>query len=96
MTGLRIEGRLLITESERILRAQIGAHTSWANTEDRTARTRNARAKFNERFDDEVDPDRVLSPEERTKRADSARKAYFARLAFKSATARRARRSGGA
>jgi len=74
------------------LRGQIAAHTSWANTPDRPARTRNARAKFDERFDNEVDPDRKLPPAERAKRAESARKAYFAKLAFESAKARRAKR----
>jgi hypothetical protein len=43
-----------------------------------------------ERFVDEVDPNRVLSPPERQRRAEQARKAYFTRLALKSAQARRA------
>lgn len=86
----------MITESERVLRAQIAAHTSWAITTDRSARTRNARAKFDERFEREVDPNGVLPPDERAKRAENARKAYFAALALKSAKARRLRSAGGA
>lgn len=43
------------------------------------------------KFEREVDPDGILTPAERTRRAESARKAYFARLALKSATARRRR-----
>lgn len=69
----------------------IGAHESWARTEDRTARTAPAREAFNRRFEDQVDPDRALDPAERARRADSARKAYYARLALKSAQARRRR-----
>jgi len=43
------------------------------------------------RFIDEVDPGRVLPEADRLRRAESARKAYFASLALKSAKARRAR-----
>jgi len=43
------------------------------------------------RFEREVDPDGTLPPEERARRAEHKRKAYFARLALKSAKARRAR-----
>ena len=42
-----------------------------------------------DRFEREVDPDGVLSPEERARRAGHARKAYFTRLALQSAKARR-------
>jgi hypothetical protein len=42
-----------------------------------------------DRFAKQVDPDGVLPPEERAKRADSARRAYFLGLAAKSAKARR-------
>jgi hypothetical protein len=55
--------------------------------------TAKARAAFLERFVDQVDPDRRLSERERLRRAESARKAYFARLALKSAQARTSRRS---
>ena len=41
------------------------------------------------RFEKEVDPDGVLAPEERARRADQAKKAYFARLALLSAQKRR-------
>ena len=40
------------------------------------------------RFEREVDPDGVLTPQERTKRAENAKCAYFKRLALKSAKAR--------
>ena len=80
-----------LSPQERKLRAAIAAHQSWANTEDRSARTASAREAFHKRFEDQVDPDRTLPPAERRRRAEHARKAYFARLALKSAKARRAR-----
>lgn len=43
------------------------------------------------RFEREVDPDGVLDPCERAKRAESARQAYYAKLAYQSARARRER-----
>ncbi|MCB1006990.1 MAG: hypothetical protein KDB35_22595 [Acidimicrobiales bacterium] len=55
------------------------------------AGTAKARSAFLDRFEREVDPDGVLAPAERARRAHHARKAYFTRLAFKSAQARRAR-----
>jgi hypothetical protein len=63
---------------------RIGAHVSWANTKDRSARTAPARAALDQKFLDAADGDPV--------RAAHLRKAYFARLALKSAQARRARR----
>jgi hypothetical protein len=75
--------------SDRRQIGRIGGFTSWANTEDRTARTQPGREAFLARFEDEVDPKRQLSPQERARRAEAARKAYFARLALKSARVRR-------
>jgi hypothetical protein len=72
-----------LTPTQRSIRGQIGAHTSWANTKDRTARTAKARTAFDNRFLAEADGD--------PKRAEHLRKAYFARLALKSAQARRRR-----
>ena len=67
--------------AERRLVAAIAAHESWAKTPDRTARTAKARAALDARFlaDAGGDP----------KRAENLRKAYYARLALKSAQARR-------
>lgn len=75
-----------MTESEISLKASIAAHTSWANTLNRTARTANARRAFEDKFLAEADGDEL--------RAQSLRKAYFAKLALKSAQSRR--RGGGA
>jgi hypothetical protein len=85
-----------LTPVERSLRAQIAAHESWAHTEDRRARTENARRAMLEKFEDQVDPDHTLSPVERAKRAEHARKAHYKRLALKSAQARRRRGGVGA
>lgn len=81
-----------LSPAERKLRAQIAAHTSWANTDDRKARTANGTAALLSKFEREVDPEGTLDPAERARRAESARKAHFARLAFKSAQARRQRK----
>lgn len=77
--------------AERSLQARLAAHTSWAQTTDPAARTASARAAFLDRFEREVDKDGVLDPAERARRAEHARKAYFARLALRSAQARRRR-----
>jgi len=71
------------------LKAQAAAHASWANTDDRTARTASARSAAMARFEAQVDPDGVLTEAERSRRADHARKAYFTQLALKSVQARR-------
>jgi hypothetical protein len=76
---------------DRSLISRIGAAQSWANTKDRAQRTAPGRQKFDQRFEKQVDPDGVLTPDERRRRADHARKAYFLSLALKSAKARRAR-----
>jgi hypothetical protein len=72
-----------LTPNERHLRAQIAAHESWAVTDDRAARTAPARAALDQKFLDQAGGDPV--------KAESLRKAYFARLAFLSAQARRKR-----
>jgi hypothetical protein len=73
--------------------ASIASNTSWANTPDPTARTANGRAAFLSSFERQVDPDGILDPAERTRRAEYLRKAHFRRLALRSAQAR-ANRSG--
>lgn len=79
----------MAVEQERRLSARIAAHESWAHTPDRSARTAPARAALMGKFETEADPDGTLSPAERARRAEHLRKAYFARLALKSARARR-------
>jgi hypothetical protein len=47
------------------------------------------RKAFMDRFEREVDPEGVLEPEERQRRARAARSAYFCKLALRSARKRR-------
>ena len=67
--------------AELSLAGRLAAHESWARTTDRSARTAPARAAADARFLDQADGDPV--------RAGHLRKAYFARLALRSAQARR-------
>jgi hypothetical protein len=76
------------TPAQRSLRGRTAVLQSWAQTEDWTTRTTPGRRAFDARFDRQVDPDGVLAPDIRAKRAKAARQAYFAQLALKSAQAR--------
>lgn len=78
-----------LSPEQRSLRAKIAVHASWANTADPSARTAPGRKAFDQRFYDQVDPDRTLPEAERERRASHARSAYFSRLAYKSALVRR-------
>jgi hypothetical protein len=80
-----------LSPAERSLRARLAAHTMHAQHDAREI-TAAARAAFLARFEAEVDPDGVLTPEERRRRAEHARSAYFTRLAFAAAKARRQKR----
>ena len=73
--------------SQRSLVASIAAHTSWANTLDRTSRTAPARAALDQRFLDEAEGDPI--------RAAHLRKAFFQRLSLRSAQARAAKKASG-
>jgi hypothetical protein len=68
---------------------RIAAEISWSRTHDRRARTQPARDKFLERFEREVDPEGTLSPDERLRRAEHAKRAYMLRLAKRSSRARK-------
>lgn len=68
-------------KTERQLVASIAAHTSWANTENPTARTAPARAALEAKFLAEAGGD--------AERAAHLRAAYYKRLALKSAQSRR-------
>jgi hypothetical protein len=80
-----------MSQRERSLIASIASHESWAKTPDRAARTAPARRAMMDKFDREVDPHGVLTPQERAKRAENAKSAYYKRLALQSARARRSR-----
>lgn len=76
----------------RSLRARIAANAKWAFVGDRAAATAAARAAAESRFERQVDPDGTLPPAERAQRAESARKAFYATLAYRSAKARAKRK----
>jgi hypothetical protein len=79
-----------MTPAERSLWARIGAHSLHAKYES-SALTQKARASFLATFEEQVDPLHELSEAERLRRAQHARQAHMARLALKSAQARRRR-----
>jgi hypothetical protein len=72
---------------------QIAANIRWSK-EDPTRQGEILRAGLERRFIDEVDPTRELPEAERIRRAESARKAFYQRLALASAKARRERSAG--
>lgn len=75
----------MLSPKERSLRGRIGALRCHAGG---GTNTQPARDAFLARFEREVDPDGVLTPSERTRRADFARKAHMTTLALKSSRAR--------
>ena len=77
------------TPAEISLRNRAASNESWARTDDREARTRKARAGVFAKYEQQVDPDGRLSPEERRRRAVSLRTAHMQRLAVKSVRSRR-------
>ena len=72
-----------LTPEQRIMRAQLAAYTLHA-THDSTKLTEKARHASNvTRFEKLVDPDGILTPEERGRRVEHARRAYMRSLALK-------------
>jgi hypothetical protein len=67
----------LLTATQRTLRARAAAYALHAQG---GTSTKAGTAAFLERFEREVDPVGVLTPEERGRRAGFARKSYFAKL----------------
>lgn len=81
-----------LTPEQRTLRARAAAHARWAR-EDPRPQAALGQSGLVARFEREVDPDGVLPPAERARRAEHARKAYFTRLALESSKARSRRGS---
>ncbi len=77
---------LSLSPEQRSQRARIGGFAQKAKHDPKET-TRKARQVFNERFYAGIPAD--LPPAERDRRAEAARRAYFARLAFESSRARR-------
>jgi hypothetical protein len=82
-----------LSPTERSQIARVAAHVMHGHhsTEETT---RAGRKAFLDRFEREADPDNTLDPAERARRAGHLRKAHFARLALRSAKARRLRKGG--
>ena len=78
-----------MTPQERKLVGRIAALKMHAAGRTNTAPAREA---FLSRWGREVDPEGLLSPEERERRASFARRAYFAELALQSARTRARRK----
>lgn len=69
-------------------------HEYWATVDDRTAATQPARDAFRDRFLNEArEKFGDLAPDDLARRAENLRKAFYARLALKSAQARRKKTS---
>jgi hypothetical protein len=81
---------MAVSPAERRTLASAAANERWSRTDDRKAATATARKAFNEGFEKLVDPAGELAPDERARRAASARRAYMQRLALRSARTRRA------
>lgn len=82
-----------LSPDERSLRGRIGAYALHSKYDSREI-TRAARAAYLAKWTREVDPQGVLPEDERDRRAEAALKAHMAKLALKSAKARRARKAG--
>lgn len=74
------------------MRSRLAAHVLHAGRDGRetTAKARAAGPSSLAYFEKQVDPDGELEPVERQRRAESAKAAYFLRLAMKSVKSRRA------
>jgi hypothetical protein len=79
-----------LSASERRMRARKAALTSWARTEDRSARARRGHDGLLRKFEDEVDPNGTLSQNERRTRAQLLLDAHMEGLRLKASKARRA------
>jgi hypothetical protein len=72
-----------MTPAERTERARTAANARWKNELDRLKATEPGRRAIMERFEKEVDPDNLLSPAERRKRAENARREHLSRIRLK-------------
>jgi hypothetical protein len=82
---------LSLSPSQRRLRAQAAAYAMHAQGK---TNTRPATAAQLARFEREVDPDGLLDPVERARRAEFARRSYMTLLALKASRSRAAKAKG--
>lgn len=71
-----------LTPSQRTQRARIAARARWSQQDGSTG-TQAARTAFLDRFERQVDPNGELDPAERARRAESAKREHFQRLAYR-------------
>ena len=72
--------------------ATAAVEKSWANTPNRTARTQKARDTFLARFGAEVDPEGLLDPVERQRRAEHLLRSHMASIRLRGMKAARLKR----
>lgn len=70
-----------LTPSQRSQRARIAANARWARS-DGSEGTQAARDAFLAGFERQVDPEGRLDPAERLRRAESAKREHFQRMAY--------------
>jgi hypothetical protein len=82
---------MALTAGEKTLRAKLAAHAQHAQHDSRktTAAARKASPGSDSYWELQVDPEGLLAPQERVRRAGHAKKAHFYRLGLASARARR-------
>jgi hypothetical protein len=73
--------------------ARAAAHSSWAKTPDRAARTAAGREAAVARFEREVDPDGRMTAGDRRKAAVNAQRAHIYAMSQKGVDARQAKRA---
>lgn len=84
-----------MTPAERTLKARLAANERWSRADGR-AGTEAARAAFRDSFADAIRAEQPgLSEAEIARRAESRRRAFYGRLALRSAIARRKRKVEG-
>ena len=84
----------MLTPQERSIRARIGAHSLHSQHDTRVISAPGRKAagdKLNARLLLEIDPEDLLSEDERALRLEHARRAHFSKLALKGSISRRQR-----
>lgn len=86
-----------MADSLQSLRGRKGAHAMHSRHDSRAVSqpARDASPGSDRYWEEQVDPEGLLDPKERTRRASHAKKSYFAGLALASAKVRRARKASG-
>jgi hypothetical protein len=80
------------SQADRVLMARIAAAERWGREPDRVAATEPARRGMRAKFEREADPDGVLPPDERARRADHLQHAHMLRMARAAAQSRARKR----